>query len=97
MTISEQLSRLNQVKVNIRNAIIGKGIEVPVETPFNGFADKIQLIQGAGAGEDFLVSPSDVATINWFTPYQIDLQVVVVVVDDLLLDVNVTENIAIGG
>lgn len=47
-TISDKLVRLNEVKQQIKQSIIDKGVTVADDTPFSGYAAKIGEIQGGG-------------------------------------------------
>lgn len=47
-TIAEQLAALAQIKANIRQAIIDKGVNVPVNTPFANYASLVGDISGGG-------------------------------------------------
>lgn len=44
-TIAEQLAALAQIKEDIRQAIIDKGVDVPENTPFADYASLIGDIQ----------------------------------------------------
>ncbi|MEG2716927.1 MAG: hypothetical protein RR961_06260 [Eubacterium sp.] len=43
-TMEEKLNYLEETKRLIRNAIIGKGVDVPENTPFREYAEKINII-----------------------------------------------------
>lgn len=47
-TIAEQLAALAQIKEDIRQAIIDKGVDVPSNTPFTSYASLIGDISGGG-------------------------------------------------
>ena len=47
-TISDKLVRLNEVKQQIKQSIIDKGVTVADDTPFSGYATKIGEISGGG-------------------------------------------------
>ena len=47
-TTTDKLTHLGQTKSEIRDAIISKGVPVPVETTFRGYADKIRDISCGG-------------------------------------------------
>jgi hypothetical protein len=47
-TISDKLTRLNEVKQSIKQSIIDKGVQVADDTPFRNYADKIGEISGGG-------------------------------------------------
>ena len=51
-TIAEQLTSLANAKTAIKNAIVAKGVSVPDNTPFSGYAAKIGEIQAGGGGGD---------------------------------------------
>lgn len=51
-TIAEQLAALAQIKANIRQAIIDKGVDVSASTPFADYATLIGDISGGGGGID---------------------------------------------
>lgn len=42
--IDNELDRLSETKKEIRQAIISKGVDVPIDTPFSEYDDKIRLI-----------------------------------------------------
>ena len=46
-TTAEKLAYLNNTKTAIKEAIVAKGVDVPVETPFRTYANKIGEIQTA--------------------------------------------------
>lgn len=48
-TISDKLVRLNEVKQQIKQSIIDKGVAVADTDPFSAYAGKIQQISGGGA------------------------------------------------
>lgn len=43
-TLEEKLNYLNETKNLIRQALIAKGVEVPENTPFREYAEKINTI-----------------------------------------------------
>lgn len=47
-SINNKLSYLSETKEQIKNAIIGKGVEIQVETSFRAYADKITEIEIGG-------------------------------------------------
>ena len=73
-TIAEQLTTLNQIKIDIRNAIISKGVSVPVDTPFADYADKILEINLTATGNPVSIITSKaqnaISTILSFSPKQ---------------------------
>ena len=54
MNITENIQRIQQAKIDIRNAIIQKGVSVSDTLTIDNFADKILQIEGGGGGEDNL-------------------------------------------
>lgn len=44
MSIQSEIDRLKNVKIAIKDAIVKKGVEVPEETTFRGYADLIAAI-----------------------------------------------------
>lgn len=49
-TTETKLNRLAQTKVDIKNAIINKGVEIDDTTPFKDYAAKIEEIKGSSSG-----------------------------------------------
>lgn len=59
MTVAEKLGQLSQIKTDIRNAIVAKGVTLDESAPFNEYAPAIQTIEqtiGGGGGTEFLNS-----------------------------------------
>lgn len=50
MTISDTLNNLDNIKTNIRQAIIDKGVTVSSDTAFSDYPTKIGQISGGGSG-----------------------------------------------
>lgn len=50
MDISEQLIVLNNIKKDIRDTIIEKGVDIPVDAPFTDYATYVGDIEGGGGG-----------------------------------------------
>jgi alpha-tubulin suppressor-like RCC1 family protein len=63
-TIAEKLLHLDGTKTEIRTAIEEKGVDVPLETPFRDYADKIREIT---AGEDADADPDGMITGDVFS------------------------------
>jgi len=57
-TIAEQLAVLAQIKTDIRNAIVSKGISVPASTPFSDYADKVMEIADGAVVYGFHIDSS---------------------------------------
>ena len=57
-TIAEQLTTLNQIKTDIRNAIVSKGVSVPASTPFSDYADKVMEIADGAVVYGFHIDSS---------------------------------------
>lgn len=53
-TISDKLVRLNEVKQQIKQSIIDKGVQVVDTDPFSAYPDKIGQISGGGGDATFL-------------------------------------------
>ena len=67
MNITENIQRIQQAKIDIRNAIIQKGVAVDNTLTIDNFADKILQIEGGGGGGDELAKSliqRDATTIN---------------------------------
>lgn len=47
MSIDDKLNQLLQIKSDVRNAIIEKGVEVDSSLPLNQYANKIRSISGS--------------------------------------------------
>lgn len=71
MSISTDLARLNQAKIDIAAAIEEKGVDVPEGTKIDGFPPLILEIQGGGGGYPYNVSDfaytnaDDSITLTW--------------------------------
>lgn len=47
-TIQDKLTYLNDTKQHLKAAIESKGVSVPADTPFRGYADLVESISGGG-------------------------------------------------
>lgn len=56
MAISDEISRLQTAKADLKTAIEGKGVTVPSSTKLDGYADLVDSIEtgGGGGGDDWL-------------------------------------------
>lgn len=52
MTISEQLTALANIKADIKQAIIDKGVTISDSDAFSTYADKISSLSGGGSKID---------------------------------------------
>lgn len=53
MSISSEITRLQNAKASIKTSIENKGVEVPSATTLDGYSSLIDSITGGGAGEDW--------------------------------------------
>lgn len=54
MAISDEITRLQQAKADLKTAIENKGVTVPSSTKLNGYADLVDSIQvGGGSSNDY--------------------------------------------
>lgn len=51
MAISDEITRLQTAKENLKTAIEGKGVTVPGSTKLDGYADLVDSIQAGGGGD----------------------------------------------
>lgn len=71
MSIQSEINRLKGVKTDIRNAIISKGVEIPEETPFLEYANKIAEIDTATSSMISLTI-TNVGLIRYTSVYYIE-------------------------
>ena len=57
--IIDDLQYLKETKELIRNSIVNKGVEVPIDTPFRQYASKIGEIETGSGGSKTFVSQND--------------------------------------
>lgn len=63
-TIAQKLADLAQIKADIRQAIIDKGIDVPSDTPFADYASLIGDISSSGGRDVVTVRSTTTFTIT---------------------------------
>lgn len=54
MAISDEITRLQTAKADLKTAIEGKGVAVPSSTKLDGYADLVDSIQQGGGGENMI-------------------------------------------
>ena len=52
MAISDEITRLQTAKADLKTAIEGKGVTVPSNTKLDGYADLVDSISGGGSDEN---------------------------------------------
>jgi len=69
MAISDEITRLQTAKADLKTAIEGKGVTVPSSTKLDGYADLVDSIETGGGGDDrwyFVVGNySSISTEDW--------------------------------
>ena len=52
MSVTSEITRLQNAKADLKTAIEGKGVAVPSTTKLDGYADLVESIQQGGGGDD---------------------------------------------
>ena len=65
MAISDEITRLQNAKADLKTAIEGKGVTVPSSTKLDGYADLVDSISGGGSDDDnwYLFNPRSIAYV----------------------------------
>lgn len=58
MSVTSEITRLQNAKADLKTAIEGKGVTVPSSTKLDGYADLVDSISGGGSDDD-----------NWYGVY----------------------------
>lgn len=65
MSVTSEITRLQNAKASLKTAIEGKGVTVPSNTKLDGYADLVDSISGGGSDDDnwYLVGYKSVAYV----------------------------------
>lgn len=58
MNVLSNLNKINQIKKNIHTAIGNKGVDIPANTPFEDYPNKVSAISGGGFSSDYHFNPT---------------------------------------